>query len=102
MPTATAVKKPISSEKTEWGVQLRIHPFEGITGARNSAMTIQANVERPKKNRRAEIRIWFSGVLGGASLSLGETVIWQNALRGLLDEAQRVGATMKPKRAKAG
>lgn len=101
MPTAPA-KKPISAEKTEWGVQLKIHPFDGITGSRNTAMVIHANVERPKKNRRAEVRVWFSGVLGGMTLSVGEIVIWQNALRGILDEAKLVGATLRPRRAKAG
>lgn len=99
-------KSPISSEKTEWGMKLKIHPFDGITGSKVGGMVISADVERPKPGRRPEIRIWFSGVVGGASLSLTENGIWMNSMRGLLEEAARVGAAMKPKttrtRAKVG
>lgn len=97
-------KSPIASVKTEWGTQLTIHPFDGITGSKMSAMAISADVQRPKNGRRPEIRIWFSGVVGGTNLSLMENGIWLNAMRGLVEEAQRIALTLKPKvtRAKAG
>lgn len=101
MSTSSEVKSPIGSEKTESGVRLKIHPFEGINGTRNSAMVITADVERPRKGRRAEVRVWFSGVVGGASLSMTEISIWANALRGLQLEAKRIGDSLRPSRAKS-
>lgn len=86
---------PIESTKTEWGTQLKIRPFNGINGTHKSTMVIQADVQLPKTGRKADIRIWFSGVTGGANISRMETGIWMNAMRGLLEEAQRIGSAMK-------
>lgn len=86
---------PIESTKTEWGTQLKIRPFNGINGTHKSTMVIQADVQLPKTGRKAGIRIWFSGVTGGANISRMETGIWMNAMRGLLEEAQRIGSAMK-------
>ena len=88
---------PFTTERTDWGVQLKLHPFEGIDGSKHSGMVMTADVARPKKERKAEVRIWFSGVSSG-SLSHADTVAWMNSLRGLLTEAQRVGNTMRQSR----
>lgn len=101
MAVTSEIKSPISSEKTESGIQLKIHPFEGINTTRNGAMVITAEVERPRKGRKAEVRVWFSGVVGGVPLSATEISIWANALRGLQMEAQRVGDSLRPSRAKS-
>jgi len=97
-----AADSPFIMEKIDEVVQIKIRPFEGIESSKHSSMSITAEVRRAKKDRRAkndrraEVRFIFSGVMGGSSLSQTEASIWIAALRGLMDEAVRVGATLKP------
>lgn len=98
--TVEKVDSPIVTERTDWGVQLKIHPFRGIHNAGGSdAMVIHADVSRPQKGRKAEIRYWFNGVTGKSNLSHSELTLWTSSLRSLIDEAQRVGQTLRPPRA---
>ena len=99
--TTEPIDSPIKAERTDWGVQLTIHPFQGISSANGSdAMRISADVARPRKGRKAEIRYWFSGVIGSPNLTPSEVSLWQTALRSSMAEAQRVGDTMRPAKAR--
>lgn len=100
--TEVKVQSPIESERTIWGVQLKIRPFDGITSAKSGAMVISADIQRPqRKGRKAEVRIWFSGVSGVPSLTTSEILRWTNSLRALMEEAERVGSKLRVSRAGA-
>lgn len=90
---------PISQEKTAFGVQLRLYPFRGVATGGLDAMVIHADVTRPKKGRKADIRYWFSGVIGTTNLSQSQIARWTMALRNLMDEAHQVGESLRPSRA---
>ncbi len=94
MAKKAASDSPFITEKTDAGVQVKIYPFRGIDSTKHGSMFIIADVKRPKADRRAEVRMHFAGVIG--DLSQTEAVAWISSMRGLLDEAVRVGATLKP------
>ncbi len=91
-------ESPISKEKTDYGFDLRLYPFRGLTGGMD-AMVIRAEITRPKTGRKATIKYWFSGVVGAASLTQAQLGLWNMALRSLMDEATKVGESMRPSRA---
>jgi len=100
-PTEEKTASPISQERTDYGFQLKLYPFRGVASGGLDAMVIHADVTRPKKGRKADIRYWFSGVVGTSSLSQGQMGQWTMALRNLMDEAHRVGESLRPSRAAA-
>jgi hypothetical protein len=70
----------VKREKTDWGVRLTVHPFDGLPV--NSEMFIRAEV------RGSEIKLFFSGTTVQRPLKRPDALIWIEQMRAVFDAAQ--------------
>lgn len=83
----------IIREDKEWGSRLIVKPF---IEPRLAAVEISIDIDKPKGERRPDVKIWFTAVPLQNPFKPGDLIIWTEALRALQAEAQAIADKMKP------